>query len=112
MAEDIWQNLPYETDCESVFEAGWVQLEEDWRHPELAQRWETLRFYRAEVNKVMEKARADKKIGSSLDAKLKLFVADEAQRDKLAGMNPELAVAASTATAVADAPEEAPVGGF
>ncbi|USR89513.1 isoleucine--tRNA ligase [Phormidium yuhuli AB48] len=109
MAEDIWQNLPYETDCESVFEAGWVQLEEDWRHPELAQRWETLRFYRAEVNKVMEKARADKKIGSSLDAKLKLFVADEAQRDKLAGMNPELAVAASTATAVADAPEEAPV---
>ncbi|MCC5897141.1 MAG: isoleucine--tRNA ligase [Phormidium sp. BM_Day4_Bin.17] len=109
MAEDIWQNLPYQTDCESVFEAGWVQLEEDWRHPELAQRWETLRFYRGEVNKVMEKARADKKIGSSLEAKLKLFVADEAQREQLAAMNPELAVAASTATAVADAPPEAPV---
>jgi isoleucyl-tRNA synthetase len=88
MAEDIWQSLPYATEAESVFESGWVNVEESWQQPELASRWEKLRTIRDEANTVLEKARSDKAIGSSLQAKLKLFVADEAIKSELAAMNP------------------------
>jgi len=87
-AEDIWQNFPYETAGESVFEAGWVKLEDNWKQPELAQKWEKLRFYRGEVNKVMEAARNDKAIGSSLEAKVMLWVENESDRALLQQMNP------------------------
>ena len=38
MAEDIWQYLPYTTPYKSVFEAGWVTLDEQWRNPDLAKK--------------------------------------------------------------------------
>ncbi|MBD2082195.1 isoleucine--tRNA ligase [Leptolyngbya sp. FACHB-17] len=88
MAEDIWQYLPYKTSYKSVFEAGWVKLEDQWRNPELAQRWEQLRELRAEANKVLEQARTAKAIGSSLEAKLLLFVADSDLRSQLQTFNP------------------------
>ncbi|MGC9503289.1 isoleucine--tRNA ligase [Baaleninema sp.] len=104
MAEDIWQNLPYETPYKSVFEAGWPKLEDQWRQPELSQRWQTLRFYRTEVNKVMEEARKNKKLGASLEAKVLLYVPDEAERAKLSEMNPELAVPPRTVEPEPEAP--------
>lgn len=88
MAEDIWQYLPYSTSHKSVFAAGWVKLADQWRNPELAKQWEQLRELRAEANKVLEQARADKAIGSSLEAKLLLFVADSELRAKLQALNP------------------------
>jgi isoleucyl-tRNA synthetase len=88
MAEDIWQNLPYSTPYTSVFEAGWVTLEEEWKQPQLAQFWQKLREIRGEVNQVMEQARKDKMIGSSLEAKVLLYVADEQLRQQLEEMNP------------------------
>ncbi|EAW33233.1 class I tRNA ligase family protein, partial [Lyngbya sp. PCC 8106] len=88
MAEDIWQNLPYSTPYLSVFESGWVKLEENWKQPELAKFWQKLREIRAEVNQVMEKARKEKMIGSSLEAKVLLYVADEKLREQLDEMNP------------------------
>lgn len=88
MAEDIWQYLPYKTPYKSVFEAGWVKLDDQWRKPELARQWEQLRELRAEANRVLEQARVDKAIGSSLEAKLLLFVADAELRSKLQKLNP------------------------
>ncbi len=96
MAEDIWQSLPYETGAESVFESGWVEMEESWRKPELAKRWEKLRTIRDEANTVLEKARSDKAIGSSLQAQLKLSVADEVLRSQLSAMNPAQSMAADS----------------
>lgn len=87
-AEDIWQNMPYSTPYLSVFESGWVRLDETWKKPELAEFWVKLREIRAEVNQVMEQARKDKMVGSSLDAKVRLYVADEKLRQQLAAMNP------------------------
>ena len=75
-AEDIWQYIPYSTGYKSVFESGWVQLEEQWHKPELAA-WQQRRFIRTEVNKVLEKARAEKAIGSSLEAKVLLYVPEQ-----------------------------------
>ncbi|OLT60752.1 isoleucine--tRNA ligase [Moorena bouillonii] len=88
MAEDIWQYLPYQTSHESVFESGWVKLDEQWKNPELALSWSTLRTIRTEVNKVLEQARAEKMIGSSLDAKVLLYVKDQQLKQRLEAMNP------------------------
>jgi len=88
MAEDIWQFLPFSTPYKSVFEAGWVKLEDQWKAPELAGKWQTLRQIRAEVNKVLEQARAEKAIGSSLQAKILLYVPDQTLRQTLQMLNP------------------------
>lgn len=88
LAEDIWQFLPYATPYQSVFEAGWVTLAEEWQQPGLAERWVQLRQIRDEVNRVLEKARSAKDIGSSLEAKLLLYVADAELQQGLEAMNP------------------------
>ncbi|GAB1539468.1 hypothetical protein NUACC21_21350 [Scytonema sp. NUACC21] len=87
MAEDIWQYLPYKTPYKSVFEAGWVQLEERWQNSELAVTWQQLRQLRTEVNKVLEEARVAKMIGSSLEAKVLLYVVDEQLRSCVKSLN-------------------------
>jgi isoleucyl-tRNA synthetase len=83
LAEDIWQFLPYKTPYKSVFEAGWVNLDAKWQNPEIASFWEKLRELRNDVNKVLEQARVDKAIGSSLEAKVLLYVADESLRNSI-----------------------------
>ncbi|GAB4143084.1 MAG: hypothetical protein Fur0046_19980 [Cyanobacteria bacterium J069] len=88
LSEDIWQFLPYKTPYQSVFESGWVKLDDSWKNPDLATKWETLRDLRTEVNKVLEQARNDKAIGSSLEAKVRLYVADKSLRQQLAAFNP------------------------
>jgi isoleucyl-tRNA synthetase len=88
MAEDIWQALPYATPHKSVFASGWVTLEPIWNVPDLTAKWETLRHIRTEANKVLEKARAAKDIGSSLEAKLLLYVPETDLRQQLQAMNP------------------------
>ncbi len=82
-AEDVWQFLPYPTPYKSVFEAGWVQLEEKWHKPELLKFWQQLRTIRTEVNKVLEQARVQKAIGSALEAKVLLYVADSQLRQQM-----------------------------
>lgn len=88
MAEDIWQYLPYASPYRSVFESGWVQLAPEWQALELAEFWVTLRQIRQEVNKVLEQARTEKAIGSSLEARVLLYVAQPQLRTQLQGMNP------------------------
>ena len=96
MAEDIWQFMPYETGYRSVFEAGWVKLEAGWVQPQLSRVWTQLREIRDAVNQVLEQARTAKAIGSSLEARVLLYVADADLRQQLAVMNPADSVAADT----------------
>ncbi|MDJ0510710.1 MAG: isoleucine--tRNA ligase [Crocosphaera sp.] len=88
MAEDIWQSLPYETPQKSVFEAGWVQTSKQWENPELEASWTKIRAIRNEVNNALELARQQKAIGSSLDAKVLIYVSDQDLREKLEKFNP------------------------
>jgi isoleucyl-tRNA synthetase len=85
MAEDIWQNLPYEKSHNSVFEGGWpTNL---MQYPEYdAEQWELVRKVRDDVNKMLEVARGDKLVGASLDAAAYLYVADDDKRRILAGL--------------------------
>ncbi|MEH2104990.1 isoleucine--tRNA ligase [Nostoc sp.] len=87
-AEDIWQYLPYKTPYKSVFEAGWVQVEEKWRNPELAEFWSALRQLRTDVNKVLEQARIEKLIGSSLEAKALIHIPHKQLGDAIKAFNP------------------------
>ncbi len=86
MSEDIWQYLPYKTPYKSVFEAGWVKLDPQWLQPDLATNWDKIRTLRMDINKVMEQARTDKAIGSSLEAKIFLKVEDPILRAKLTAL--------------------------
>ncbi|MBD2680463.1 MULTISPECIES: isoleucine--tRNA ligase [Nostoc] len=87
-AEDIWQYLPYKTPYKSVFEAGWVQVDEKWRNEELAESWEALRKLRTDVNKVLEQARIEKLIGSSLEAKALIHIPHKQLGDAIKAFNP------------------------
>ena len=89
-AEDIWQHLPYKTPYKSVFESGWVQVDQKWQNPELAEFWQQVRQIRTEVNKVLEQARGEKLIGSSLEAKVLLYVKDEQLRSSVKALNPSV----------------------
>ncbi|MGK7893336.1 MAG: isoleucine--tRNA ligase, partial [Xenococcus sp. (in: cyanobacteria)] len=88
MAEDIWQSLPYATGHKSVFQSGWLETNAEWQKPDMVQFWQEIRNLRDEVNKVMEEARKDKAIGSSLDAKVLLYLGDKELKNKLASLNP------------------------
>jgi isoleucyl-tRNA synthetase len=88
LAEDIWQFLPYPVAHKSVFEAGWVNLDAAWKQPELAEKWVKLRELRTETNKVLEQARSAKDIGSSLEAKVLIHVADSDWKAVLQSLNP------------------------
>jgi isoleucyl-tRNA synthetase len=79
-AEDIWQFIPYHIPYKSVFQSGWVQVDEKWLNPDLAEFWQELRQVRNDVNKVLEQARVEKMIGSSLEAKVLLYVKDDQLR--------------------------------
>eukprot|EP00531_Pseudo-nitzschia_arenysensis_P000513 CAMPEP_0116145042 /NCGR_PEP_ID=MMETSP0329-20121206/16358_1 /TAXON_ID=697910 /ORGANISM="Pseudo-nitzschia arenysensis, Strain B593" /LENGTH=1035 /DNA_ID=CAMNT_0003640573 /DNA_START=75 /DNA_END=3178 /DNA_ORIENTATION=- len=82
MAEDIWQNLPYDKPTESVFEGGWPTHLTDFEDFD-AEKWDLVRSVRDDVNKMLEVARTDKLVGASLDAAAYLYVADEDKRKVL-----------------------------
>lgn len=79
MAEDIWQNLPYEKATESVFEGGWPKELMEFPEHE-AEKWSMVRRLRDDVNKVLELARSDKLVGASLDAAAYVYAKDEETR--------------------------------
>jgi isoleucyl-tRNA synthetase len=90
MAEEIWSHIPYARPTESIFEAGWMQLPQEWSDPALGARWDQLRRVRFEVNKSLEEARSQKLIGASLEAKVVLEVGDPKWRAILESYAAEL----------------------
>lgn len=75
LAEDIWQNLPYQPESRSVFEGGWPEeLAVFGEHDE--EKWALVRNLRDDINKVLEAARNEKLIGASLDAAAYVYAPD------------------------------------
>lgn len=110
-ADEVWQLLPGERDA-YVFTQEWYQglksvtlatdLSDDY--------WQQLLTVRNEVNKVIEQARRDKRIGGSLEAEVTLF-ADAALTEQLTHIGDELRFVLLTSEAkvlpLADATSEA-----
>ncbi len=80
-----------------------------WHDEALAQRWETLRRIRRVATGALEVERAEKRIGSSLDARVTLYVTDESQAKLLSGLDLAEFFISSDAVVV---PNEGPPGAF
>jgi isoleucyl-tRNA synthetase len=77
-AEEIWRHLPAAADREeSIHLAGLPAVDESLRNETLARQWRAIKQVRGEVTKALEAARAQKKIGHSLDAAVTLGLSDE-----------------------------------
>ena len=61
----------------SIFHTQLVGAEGQWSDEVLAERWDALRALRAEVNRVLERARIEKLFGSSLEATVHLEVSGD-----------------------------------
>ena len=77
-AEEIWQAMPHAStdDVTSVYLSEMPKAEGKYAF-DGAERWEELFTLRDDVMKALEIARAEKKIGKSLDAKVTIYTADE-----------------------------------
>jgi len=78
-ADEIWQRLPGEREA-SVHLAGFPAKSENYLNDELEERYEQLQKVRSEISKELEKARAEKKLGQALEAKVLLQVPGEYQQ--------------------------------
>lgn len=94
-AEEVWRVMPHKADDDtrSVFLNELPSYDEALagRQAEVLARWNELFDLRDDVMKALELARADKKIGKSLDAKVAIYVSDSALADKLESFGDELA---------------------
>jgi isoleucyl-tRNA synthetase len=77
-AEEIWKHMPAVSGgAESIHLAGFPKPDAGLRDDDLAEKWETLISVRAEVTKALEKARADKVIGHSLDSAVTVGLSED-----------------------------------
>ena len=85
-AEEVWLALPEGwRDAQSVHLADWPQVNETLIDDELAERWQRLLAVRDEVNRGLEEARNDKRIRSSLEARVHVWTEEESLRRLLEG---------------------------
>lgn len=85
-SEEIWQNIP-ENNSESVFLETWYK---DWpKSPEVDTHfWQQLQAIRDEVNRALENARKEGKIGSALAAEITIY-ANSSVRELLGRLGDE-----------------------
>ncbi|OHC76068.1 MAG: isoleucine--tRNA ligase [Rhodospirillales bacterium RIFCSPLOWO2_12_FULL_58_28] len=84
-AEEAWLSR-HPGDEESVHLRLFPDIPEDWRNDDLAEKWRGVRDLRRVVTGALEKARADKKIGSSLQAAPVIY-ADQKRREMMEGID-------------------------
>ncbi len=91
-AEEIWQVIPRCAGdaAESVFLNDLPQYDAALAFPEVRARWDRLLDLRDYVMKALELARAEKRIGKSLDAKVRVYAADADSYALLAAFEREL----------------------
>ena len=77
MAEDIWQNIPYSLNEESVFQRGWPEVPDNWRENSLNEPIDQMRQLRTIVNRGLEECRAMQKLGSSLEASVRISTTND-----------------------------------
>lgn len=91
-SEEIWQCMAHSTeeDTESVFLNQMPVYREELTFADIRARWEALFAHRDDVMKALEDARAEKKIGKSLDAQVIITTSDEEKYRLLTSFGEEL----------------------
>ena len=88
--DEIWQSMPHRSgdDSRNVLLNQMPQSFESYKLDDATMaRWDTVMKLRQDVNGVLEKARADKRIGKALEAHVTLETADEALKNACKGLN-------------------------
>ncbi len=102
-AEEIWKHMPHKKSdkLESVFLNDMPDFDAalDEKTAEMCAKWDKLFEYRDDVMKALEIARADKKIGKSLDAKVTVYTNDDEAFNTLSEFTSELATVYITSQA-------------
>lgn len=89
-AEEIWRYLPGAADREpSIHMTTMPEVDDQLRDPALAEQWQTIKLVRAEVTRALEEARAQKRIGHSLEAVVTVGL-DDARFEQLGAYREEL----------------------
>ena len=76
-SDEIWQHMKGKERTPSVHVELFMPVNERYKDPELAARWEEIIAIRKEVTKALEVARKEKKIGHPLDASVTLGLSPE-----------------------------------
>jgi isoleucyl-tRNA synthetase len=82
MAEEVWGHIADESKkqyvtqggMESVFFSSFPTVKEEYIAPDLEEKWKKLLAVRDDVNKALELKRAEKFIGNSLEARVKIYL--------------------------------------
>lgn len=82
LAEEGWSYFPKTNKEDSVFLAGWPVVPAQWKNPEIQTFYSSLNGVRTDVQKKLEELRAQKIIGSSLEAEV-IITADGKTYDHL-----------------------------
>ncbi len=106
-AEEAWL-ARHGGDAGSVHLTLFPEVPASWRDEHLAAKWERVRALRRVATGALEIARADKRIGASLQADPELFISDPADRALLASIDmAEIAITSDMTITAAPPPEDA-----
>jgi isoleucyl-tRNA synthetase len=106
-AEEAWL-ARYPSEKGSIHLETFPELPGDWRNDALAEKWERIKRVRRVVTGALEVERANKKIGSSLEAAPKVYIADAAMRAAVAGIDlAEVCITSAIEVVGGDAPRDA-----
>jgi isoleucyl-tRNA synthetase len=104
-AEEAWLARHGDADDRSVHLELFPEIPAGWHAPELAARWRLVRDLRRVMTGAIERERAAKRIGSSLQAAVRVF-ADEAHRAALDGLDlAEIAIVSDAVFAAGPPPD-------
>lgn len=112
LAEDIWQHIIPEQrgELESVLLTDWPKVNPQFKNEELTAKWDKIIALREIVTKAIEPVRAEKKIGSSLEASVAIKVNNNELEAILKTVENELSSVFITSQAVLSS--EKPSGEF
>jgi len=105
-AEEAW--LARDPDAVSVHVESFPDIPSHWRDEALAEKWEKVRDIRAVVTGALEIERAQKRIGSSLEAAPTVYIADGHLRAALDGVDfAEICIVSDISIEAGDGPADA-----
>ena len=84
--EEVWKARYPETK-ESIHEQVFPELPKEWKNAQLAEKWRTIRKVRRVATGALELDRQEKRIGSSLEAMVTIFVRDDSYKAALKDVN-------------------------
>jgi isoleucyl-tRNA synthetase len=106
-AEEVWLSR-FPSEQGSVHNETFPEVPAGWRNDALAERWKNIRTVRRAVTGALEIERAQKRIGSSLEAAPEIHIADKALLDAVNGADmAEICITSDAKVVAGEGPKDA-----